>query len=402
MACEFADEDDHVSYKRRIRRQIQEKENELERLYDELEKAQKTREDEQGRWNERIEDINPYSRLEALRKMKVVPDIERITHMTVVIIGLGGVGSVAAEMLTRSGIGKLVLYDCDTVELANMNRLFYRPSQEGKRKSDAAIETLKKINPKTEFEGHFCDVTKIDQFETFMQTLQESGLHGSSEKKLPANLVLSCVDNYAARITVNRACNRIDMPWMESGVSEDAMHGHIQFMVPGRTACYECSPPFAVASGTDESSILKEGVCAASLSTTTGLIAGFLAHNTLKFLLEFGELTYYQNYNSMKNFMSSMTLAPNPSCKDEWCVKRQSKPGHVWYVNRVDRALDKAVAPNPEFDNEWGISIVNKGEADQQSSTQCARNVEERVSQNEDFSLEQLYSNLEDIQSKKS
>jgi len=43
--------------------------------------------------------------------------------------GIGGVGSVAAEMLTRCGIGRLLLYDYDTVELANMNRLFFRPEQ---------------------------------------------------------------------------------------------------------------------------------------------------------------------------------------------------------------------------------------------------------------------------------
>jgi ubiquitin-like modifier-activating enzyme 5 len=36
---------------------------------------------------------------------------------------------VAAEMLTRCGIGKLLLWDYDTVELANMNRLFFRPEQ---------------------------------------------------------------------------------------------------------------------------------------------------------------------------------------------------------------------------------------------------------------------------------
>lgn len=43
--------------------------------------------------------------------------------------GVGGVGSVAAEMLTRCGIGRLLLYDYDKVELANMNRLFFRPEQ---------------------------------------------------------------------------------------------------------------------------------------------------------------------------------------------------------------------------------------------------------------------------------
>ena len=37
--------------------------------------------------------------------------------------------SVAAEMLTRCGIGKLILFDYDKVELSNMNRLFFRPDQ---------------------------------------------------------------------------------------------------------------------------------------------------------------------------------------------------------------------------------------------------------------------------------
>lgn len=41
------------------------------------------------------------------------------------IVGLGGVGSVAAEMLARCGIGKLLMFDYDTVELANMNRFVF-------------------------------------------------------------------------------------------------------------------------------------------------------------------------------------------------------------------------------------------------------------------------------------
>lgn len=63
------------------------------------------------------------------------------------------------------------------------------------------------------------------------------------------DLVLCCVDNYTARITVNRACLRLGLPWLESGVSEDALSGHVQHMLPGRTACYECMPPLAVATG---------------------------------------------------------------------------------------------------------------------------------------------------------
>ena len=83
----------------------------------------------------------------ALKKMGVVENNEKIRTFSVLIVGVGGVGSVVAEMLTRCGIGKLILYDYDKVELANMNRLFYTPQQVGLSKVEAAKETLKFINP---------------------------------------------------------------------------------------------------------------------------------------------------------------------------------------------------------------------------------------------------------------
>lgn len=58
----------------------------------------------------------------ALKRMGVVSKYESIREKTVAVVGIGGVGSVAAEMLARCGIGKLILFDYDTVEMANMNR----------------------------------------------------------------------------------------------------------------------------------------------------------------------------------------------------------------------------------------------------------------------------------------
>jgi ubiquitin-like modifier-activating enzyme 5 len=55
----------------------------------------------------------------ALKRMGVVENYELIRNFTVIIVGLGGVGSVVAEMLTRCGIGKLILYDYDKVFLIN-------------------------------------------------------------------------------------------------------------------------------------------------------------------------------------------------------------------------------------------------------------------------------------------
>lgn len=51
------------------------------------------------------------SRLMALKRMGIVNNYERIKELTIAIVGIGGVGSVTAEMLTRCGIGKVtVLY----------------------------------------------------------------------------------------------------------------------------------------------------------------------------------------------------------------------------------------------------------------------------------------------------
>lgn len=96
-----------------------------------------------------VKDSNPYSRLMALKRMGVVANYEEIRKFTLVIVGVGGIGSVVAEMLTRCGIGKLILYDYDKVELANMNRMFYLPSHEGLAKVEAARRSLNDINPDT-------------------------------------------------------------------------------------------------------------------------------------------------------------------------------------------------------------------------------------------------------------
>lgn len=70
-----------------------------------------------------VVDSNPYSRLMALQRMGIVADYERIRDQTVAVVGVGGVGSVAAEMLTRCGVGRLLMYDYDKVCLHSQSSL---------------------------------------------------------------------------------------------------------------------------------------------------------------------------------------------------------------------------------------------------------------------------------------
>jgi hypothetical protein len=77
---------------------------------------------------------------------------------------------------------------------------------------------------------------------------------------------------------ISQACNELGQIWLESGVSENAVSGHIQFMDPGRTACFACLPPLVVASNIDERTLKKEGVCAASEETDFKFFYKFISH----------------------------------------------------------------------------------------------------------------------------
>lgn len=85
----------------------------------------------------------------------------------------------------------------------------------------------------------------------------------------------------------------------------------------------QCAPPLIVASGVSEKTLKREGVCAASLPTTMGIVAGLLVQNALKYLLEFGSVGYYLGYNALKDFFPSDSMKPNPECENSFCVRRQ-------------------------------------------------------------------------------
>jgi len=313
-----------------------------------------------------VVDTNPYSRLMALQRMGIVENYEKIRECTVAIVGIGGVGSVAAEMLTRCGIGRLLLYDYDKVELANMNRLFFRPDQCGLTKTQAAANTLSDINPDVHIEPYTMNITTLQGYDMFKDSISTEP--GSNSSRV--DLILSCVDNYEARMTINQVCLEMGQIWMESGVSEDAVSGHIQVVHPGKTACFACVPPLVVASGIDEKTLKREGVCAASLPTTMGIVAGMLVQNTLKYLLDFGQVTQYLGYSSLTDFFPTMEIKPNPTCANSECITRQKE----WEAGAEERALleDKRTqaARIQELQaavhetNEWGIEVVDQVESE--------------------------------------
>lgn len=228
-------------------------------------------------------------------------------------------------------------------------------------KTSAAAQTLRNINPDVAFETYNANITSTTHFEQFLERIQYGGLQENDAGQRPVDLVLSCVDNFSARSSINQACNELNQVWMESGVSENAVSGHIQTLIPGCSACFDCLPPLIVASGIDESTLKREGVCAASLPTTMGIVAGLLVQNVLKYLLDFGQVSYYLGYNAMQNFFPTDVMLPNPECTNAWCCTRQREQVMKWtpqvYIpgGHSQEDHDKSLVHE---ENEWGIEVT--------------------------------------------
>lgn len=98
--------------------------------------------------------------LERLRLQIKEGNLEKIKDTTVLIIGLGGVGSYAVESLTRSGVGRLIIIDNDKIDITNLNRqLMSLHSNIGMYKTDVWESRIKDINPN-------CKIIKITDFIT--------------------------------------------------------------------------------------------------------------------------------------------------------------------------------------------------------------------------------------------
>ena len=77
--------------------------------------------------------------------------LEQLKRANVLVVGLGGVGAYAAEMIARAGVGRMTIADADTVSATNINRqLIALHSTIGREKSDLIAERLRDINPDIE------------------------------------------------------------------------------------------------------------------------------------------------------------------------------------------------------------------------------------------------------------
>jgi tRNA A37 threonylcarbamoyladenosine dehydratase len=101
---------------------------------------------------EELETYRLHRRFDRMGRLIGDAKMKKLMDSHVMVIGLGGVGSWAAESIARSGVGKVTLVDFDQICITNFNRQLHAvQGLVGTQKSDAMAERLRKINPQAEF-----------------------------------------------------------------------------------------------------------------------------------------------------------------------------------------------------------------------------------------------------------
>ncbi|PJZ76201.1 HesA/MoeB/ThiF family protein [Leptospira neocaledonica] len=149
-----------------------------------------------------------------------------LLQKSALVIGLGGLGSPASLHLATAGVGKLGLWDFDTVELSNLHRqTAFTLSDIGKKKTDTTKEYIQARVPGI-------------QIETFTEIF--------SEKIDPSifenwDIILDCTDQIQAKYTINRFCIQTQRPLVTASVFRTS--AQVAIFSPQGKPCYKCLYP---------------------------------------------------------------------------------------------------------------------------------------------------------------
>jgi len=150
---------------------------------------------------------------------------EALLGATVLIIGLGGLGSPAAMYLASSGVGHLVLADDDKVDLSNLQRQIAHTTENiGMSKTRSAAMALEKLN----------DTIKV--------TVMDQRLEGRDleEAVSAADVILDCTDNFTTRFAINAAAVKHKVPLVSGAAIR--LEGQVSVFDArdSESPCYQC------------------------------------------------------------------------------------------------------------------------------------------------------------------
>lgn len=129
--------------------------------------------------------------------------LQALINAHVLVVGLGGVGATAAEMIARSGVGRMTIVDADTVEETNRNRqLPALTGTDGKLKTEIMADRIRQINPEIELNV----ISKFFKDDLTTEVLDEGKF----------DYVLDCIDTLSPKVFFIKACMDRNIPIVSS------------------------------------------------------------------------------------------------------------------------------------------------------------------------------------------
>lgn len=192
---------------------------------------------------------------------------QKLLDASVLIVGIGGLGSAAALYLTGSGIGRIGLADADIVSESNLQRqTLYIEKQIGTPKTEAAQERLSAFSSHTRFECYPQGIT-IDNSRNIIKQY---------------DLVIDCCDNFPTRYLLDEVCAACAKPWVYGSIG--AFYGQVSIF--NHRSGHRYTGLYPDKANLCNSPRTANGV----LGTVPGVIGTIQASEAIKLLTGFGQL----------------------------------------------------------------------------------------------------------------
>ena len=191
----------------------------------------------------------------------------KLLQSKVVIIGAGGLGGTVLELLTRMGIGKLIIADKDRIVDSNLNRqILSTETNLGQRKTEVAVKRVKEINSSIEIVGHSVFI------------------NSDNVKKIieGAEVAVDALDNLPSRFVLQKACQDLKIPLVHGAIA--GFNGQLTTIFPedkGLELIYGSNKDLP-----EHGSEVELG----APTVTPALIASLEAQEVVKILLKRGKL----------------------------------------------------------------------------------------------------------------
>ncbi|MDO4190288.1 MAG: HesA/MoeB/ThiF family protein [Bacteroidales bacterium] len=202
---------------------------------------------------------------ERYNRQMIMPEIgevgqQRLLKSHVVVVGAGGLGSPVLTYLVNAGIGKITVFEMDTVSVSNLQRQFlYTTHQVGENKATCAAEFLKARNPEVDIVVHNQRFENSEEIRSLVAQ---------------ADVVVDCSDNYQTRYLINDLCTDYGKPMVYGAIN--ALSGQVAVLChPNGHATYRTLFPEPPSGGANK----------AVIGPTPGVIGAMQALQTIMLLV---------------------------------------------------------------------------------------------------------------------